>query len=303
MARKNIELKTINDDVMHGYAWEVSNAKGVVIVVTGMEEHAMRYDEFANFLNKNGYNVYSIDHYGQGANCPTVDTLGIVPRSFFSKSVRNFDDLAKKYEIKGKPLIIFGHSMGSFMVQDYIQRFAKHPTKAIICGTNGQNGAAAYKVGYPLARLICKIKGEKKQAKLLKSLAVGGYAKSVKNRKTEADWLSYNDESNRKYINDPYCGHPSSNGFYREFLKGDARLYNKKFLNKIRKDLPILLIAGKDDPVGAFGKGPTKLHELYTKKLGLKNVELKVYEGMRHEILNEVDHEKVYKDVLEFIEK
>lgn len=303
MARTNIGLKTINDDVLNGYAWTTDNPKGVVIILSGMEEYILRYDEFAKFLNENGYNVYSIDHYGQGLNCPDKSTLGLVPKSFFSKSVRNFDDLAKKYEIKGKPLIIFGHSMGSFMVQDYIQRFSKHPTKAIICGSNGQNGALAYKFGYPLARLICKIKGEEKQAKLLKSLAIGSYVKSVKKRKTDADWLSYNDENNKKYIEDEYCGHPSSNGFYREFLKGDARLYNKKFLAKIRKNLPVLIISGKDDAVGAFGKGPKKLHELYTKKLGLANVELKLYENMRHEILNEVNHEIVYKDILEFIEK
>lgn len=303
MARKEIVLKTVNNDMMHGFAWECAKPEGVVVIVTGMEEHASRYDDFANFLAKNGYNVYSIDHYGQGSNCPDPKTQGIVPVSFFSKSVRNFDDLAKKYEIKGKPFIIFGHSMGSFMVQDYIQRFSKHPTKAIICGTNGQNAKPAYAVGYQLARLVCALKGEEKEAKLLKALAVGGYAKSVKDRKTDADWLSYNDENNANYIKDEYCGHPSSNGFYREFLKGDARLYKTKFLQKIRKDLPILLIAGEDDAVGAFGKGPRKLYELYTKKLGLQNVDLKVYEHMRHEILNEKDHEKVYKDILEFIKK
>lgn len=302
MARKTIKLTTVNGDILQGFAWETTSPKGVVIIVTGMEEHALRYDEFASFFCKKGYNVYSVDHYGQGANCPKEKGLGIVPNSFFSKSVRNIDDLAKKFELKGKPLIVFAHSMGSFMLQDYIQRFAKHPTKVIICGTNGQNANASYKVGYPLARLICKIKGEEKEAKLLKSLAVGGYAKSVKNRKTDADWLSYNDESNMKYIKDPYCGYSSSNGFYRELLKGNARLYNKKFLEKIRKDLPIFIIAGEDDPVGAFGKGPRKLFELYN-KLGLTNVELKIYEHMRHEILNEKDHQRVYDDVLSFIEK
>lgn len=302
MARQNIELKTVNNDVIRGYAWTTPNPKGVVIIATGMEEHAARYDGFAEFLTKNGYNVYCTDHYGQGLNCPNEIGLGIVPKSFFSKTVRNLDDLAKKYEIKGKPLIIFGHSMGSFMVQDYIQRFAKHPTKAIICGSNGQNATFSYKIGYQLARLICKVKGEEKEAKLLKSLAVGGYAKSIKNRKTDADWLSYNDENNEKYIKDPYCGHPSSNGFYREFLKGDARLYNKKFMAKINKNLKILLIAGEDDPVGAYGKGPKLLYKGY-KDLGIKDVDLIVYPHMRHEILNEKEHQKVFDDILEFINK
>ena len=146
------------------------------------------------------------------------------------------------------------------------------------------------------------MKGDKKEAKLLRSLAVGAYSKSIKNRKTDSDWLSYNDESNKKFIDDPLCGYLSSNGFYKELLKGNARLYKNKFLNKIRKDLPVYLIAGKDDPVGAFGKGPANLAKLY-KKIGLTNVELKIYDNMRHEILNEVNHDIVYNDILEFIKK
>jgi len=267
-----------------------------------MEETALRYDDFAKFLNKNNYNVYCVDHYGQGENALEVSRLGIVPRSFFSKSVRIIDDVAKKYTIPGKPLIVIGHSMGSFMIQDYIQRYSKRPTKAVIIGTNGDNAKGAYALGYPLARLVCKLKGEEKEAKFLRSLAVGGYAKAVKHRKTECDWLSYNEENVQKYINDPKCGHPSSNGFYRELLKGNRRLYNKKFLAKINKDLPVYITAGKEDPVGAYGKGPARLAKLY-KKFGLKNVELKLYDHMRHEILNEDNKEMVYNDILNFIKK
>lgn len=300
MERKNISIKTINDDVLYGFAWECEKPEGIVVIATGMEECAYRYDEFAKFLNANGYNVYSIDHYGQGENVVGKSELGVVPRSFFSKSVRILDDIAKKYAIKNKPIIVFGHSMGSFMIQDYIQRYSRRPTKAIIMGTNGKNAKLAYAFGYPLARLICKIKGEYKEAKLLKGLSVGAYAKSIKNRETDCDWLTYNKENVQKYIADPKCGHPSTNGFYRELLKGNHRLYKSKFMNKIRKDLPVLIISGADDPVGACGKGPKNLAKVY-KKLGMTNVELKIYDNMRHEILNEDAKEVVYSDILKFI--
>ena len=302
MERQNISIKTVNNDILFGYAWECDKPEGVVVIATGMEETAARYDEFAKFLNKNGYNVYCIDHYGQGESAVDESQLGIVPRSFFSKCVRVLDDVAKKYAIKNKPLIIFGHSMGSFMVQDYIQRYNQRPSKAIIMGTNGPNAKLLFSMGYPLARLVAKLRGENKQAKFLKSMAVGAYAKSVKNRKTECDWLSYNEENVKKYLADPKCGHPSSNGFYRELLKGNHRLYRKKFLAKINKDLPILVTAGADDPVGANGKGPKALVDLYH-KLGIKNAELKIYEHMRHEILNEDDKLTVYNDILNFIKK
>ena len=300
--RQQITIKTVNNDIIHGYAWESENPEACVFALTGMEEHALRYDNFANFLVENNINFYCVDHYGQGDNVDDVSKLGIVPRSFFSKSVRILDDLVKKYRIKGKQTIVFGHSMGSFMIQDYIQRYSSHADKAIICGSNGQNGKIAYKFGYPLARMVAKIKGEEKEAKFLKSLAVGSYAKSVKHRKTDCDWLSYNESNVQKYIEDPKCGHPSSNGFYRELLKGNHRLYKAKFLKKIRNDLKIFVVAGADDPVGAYGKGPRALHSLY-KKLGVKDAELKIYEGMRHEILNENNHQIVYDDLLKFIKK
>jgi len=302
MERKPISIKSINEDILFGFAWECEKPEGVVVIVTGMEECAYRYDDFAQFLNKNGYNVYCVDHYGQGENAIELSQLGIVPRSFFSKSVRIVDDVVKKYRIPNKPVIVLGHSMGSFMVQDYIQRYSKHASKAVIVGTNGNNAKFLYSLGYPLARLVCKVKGEEKEAKLLKNMAIGAYVKSVKNRKTDNDWLSYNEENVKKYTEDPKCGHTSSNGFYRELLKGNHRLYKKKFLAKISKDLPILITAGAEDPVGANGKGPKSLFKLY-KKLGIKNVELKLYEHMRHEILNENDKLRVYNDILKFIKK
>ena len=302
MERKQISIKTVNGDTLFGFAWEADKPEGVVVIATGMEEASYRYDEFAKFLNKNGYNVYCIDHYGQGESVVDESQLGIVPRSFFSKCVRVLDDVAKKYAIKDKPLIIFGHSMGSFMVQDFIQRYNKRPTKAVIMGTNGPNAKVLFSMGYPLARLVAKLRGEDRKAKFLAGMAVGAYAKSVKNRKTPLDWLSYNEENVQKYIADPKCGYGSSNGFYRELLKGNHRLYKTKFLEKINKELPILVIAGKDDPVGAYGKGPTSLVNLYH-KLGVKNAELKLYDHMRHEILNEDDKLNVYNDILEFIKK
>jgi len=302
MEKQNITIKTVNNEILYGFAWECQAPEGILIIATGMEECAYRYDDFAQFLNANNYNVYCIDYYGQGENAYTTSQLGIVPRSFFSKSVRILDDIAKKYAIKGKPVIVFGHSMGSFIIQDFIQRYSKRATKAIIMGSDGVNARFSYAFGYHLARLVCKLKGEEKQAKFLRKLAVGSYGKSIKNRKTQCDWLSYNEENVKKYIEDPKCGHPSSNGFYRELLKGNHRLYKKEFLNKINKELPILVTSGTEDPVGKFGKGPKSLVKLYN-ELGLKNVELKIYENMRHEILNEDKKETVYNDILNFIRK
>ena len=297
--RNIISLKTKSGDELFGYAWTVKEPKENVIIVTGMEEYALRYDGFAKFLNDHGYNVYCIDQYGQGLNGEN-GKLGLAPRSFFSKSVKNIDEIVSTCRQSLLPTTLLAHSMGSFMVQDYIQRFTEHINRVVICGSNGPNATLSYKFGKALITLTGH--NRDKKSKLMNSVIFGTYERTVKNHKTEFDWLSANEENVKKYIADPLCGYMSSNGFYYEFLKGCNRLYKKRFLKKIRKDMHILVIAGSDDPVGAKGKGPTKLAKMY-QKLGIEDVTLKLYEGMRHEILNEVDNKIVYNDILTFLDR
>lgn len=299
MSKELMSLKTVNGDELFGYKWIANGAIGNVVILTGMEEYAARYDEFALFLNANGYNVYCIDHYGQGENSKN-GKLGVSPASAFSKTVRNTDDLVKLCSRSKLPTTIFAHSMGSFILQDYIQRFSKKVSKVVICGSNGPNGGLAFKFGYAIARVIVPEKKRELPGKVFNKLAFGSYNNKIKHPRTVFDWLSWNEENVDKYVADPLCGYGSTNGFYREFMKGGARLYKKKFLAKISPDIHILIIAGEDDPVGAYGKGPRKLSAMY-KKLGVKDVQLKMYEHMRHEILNETEHMKVYEDILAFL--
>lgn len=300
MAREEI-YQQIGESIKRGYAWTIKEPKANVIIVTGMAETAIRYDDFANFLNEHGYDVYCIDHYGQGLTAGNTENLGVVPPSFFSRSVKDIDNLVVRLRASLKPTFIFAHSMGSFMLQDYIQRFTDHINKVVICGTNGPNAKGLFSVGYLTCKLLAPKRKYLEQGDLLNKIIFGGYNKKFKPARTEFDWLSVNEENVDKYIADPYCGFIPSKGFYREFIKGNARLFKRKFLKKIRKDMSVLLIAGKDDPVGAFGKGPASLAKLYT-KLGLTDVQLKLYEGLRHEILNEKQKDKVYNDILAFLD-
>lgn len=302
MSAEQISFVNKYGDTIKGYAWTIDKPKANVVIVTGMEEYAFRYDDFAKFLNKNGYDVYCMDQYGQGLNAPTLDDLGIAPSNAFTKAVNNIDYVVTSCRVSLLPTYIFGHSMGSFMLQDYIQRFTSHVNKVVICGTNGPNAKMTYIFGKILTKLTTTKKNRNTKAKLMAKLAFGSYAKSIKNAQTSFDWLSVNEENVQKYIADPYCGYGSSKGFFYEFMKGNSRLYKNKFLKKIRKDMNILLIAGDADPVGAKGKGPTKLAKLYS-KLGIENVQLKLYPGLRHEILNETERDMVYADILKFLDE
>lgn len=300
MAMETIEMELKDGSIRKGNAWPIKDAKANLVIVTGMEEHSRRYNDFATFLNKNGYSVYILDHYGQGENVENLEELGRWEKSGFRKTVNATDELVCKLRVTCKPILIMGHSMGSFIVQDYIQRYSNHVSKAIICGSCGKQFSV--KIANRLAKILVNKRNYNKKSKLFAKLTFNGYNKSVKSAVTPFDWLSYNANNVNAYIEDPKCGYGSTNGFYKEFFKGLNRINTPKFLSKIRKDLPILLVAGQEDPVGKFGKGVHKLENTY-KKLGIKDVECILYPNCRHEILNEENKLDIYKDILCFLEK
>ena len=295
---KTTSFKNSFGDTLYGNSWEIASPKALVLIVTGMCEHSGRYNDFATFLNKNGYSVICIDHYGQGdgKNGP----LGHGAPDYFGKFMKTMDEVILDYKANHKnlPVYIFAHSMGSFVTQGYIENYSS-ADKVVICGSNHMGCLG--KIGYGLAKVIVHKNNREKPAGLLNNLAVGGYAKSVKDADSPNAWISFNKDNCKTYDNDPFSGYHCTNGFYLEFLKGLSKLNKPSNLKKISKDMPIYVIAGDSDPVGNNGKGPRKLDEMY-KKYGL-NSRITIYPNMRHEILNETERMIVYKNILEFYEE
>lgn len=295
---KTTSFKNSFGDTLYGNSWEIASPKALVLIVTGMCEHSGRYNDFATFLNKNGYSVICIDHYGQGdgKNGP----LGHGAPDYFGKFMKTMDEIIIDYKANHKnlPVYLFAHSMGSFVTQGYIENYSS-ADKVVICGSNHMGSLG--KIGYALAKVIVHKNNREKPAGLLNNLAVGGYAKSVKDADSPNAWISFNKDNCRTYDNDPFSGYHCTNGFYLEFLKGLSKLNKPSNLKKISKDMPIYVIAGDSDPVGNNGKGPRKLDEMY-KKYGL-NSRITIYPNMRHEILNETERMVVYKNILEFYDE
>lgn len=295
---KTTSFKNSFGDTLYGNSWEIASPKALVLIVTGMCEHSGRYNDFATFLNKNGYSVICIDHYGQGdgKNGP----LGHGAPDYFGKFMKTMDEIIIDYKANHKnlPVYLFAHSMGSFVTQGYIENYSS-ADKVVICGSNHMGSLG--KIGYALAKVIVHKNNREKPAGLLNNLAVGGYAKSVKDADSPNAWISFNKDNCRTYDNDPFSGYHCTNGFYLEFLKGLSKLNKPANLKKISKDMPIYVIAGDSDPVGNNGKGPRKLDEMY-KKYGL-NSRITIYPNMRHEILNETERMVVYKNILEFYDE
>ena len=300
--RKSISL-TVNDgDILKGFSWDSDiPPKGNVVVFEGMEEHVSRYDAFAKFLNQNGYHVFALDTYGQGENvAPDLSNASHWPIDGFAKMVCAHNQMVDEAKKNGLPTYIFSHSMGSYMGQDYIQRFSGAVDKVVLCGAGSKNAAVG--PGLIVAKMAATKKKRFKKAKLLNNLMFGAFNKKIKDPKTPFDWLSYNEENVQNYINDPLCGFGPTNGFCLEFIKGMAPLFKKKNFKRVSKDQKLFIITGEEDPVSNYSKFTYDLEKRY-KAIGLTNVSIKVYPHMRHEILNENNHEIVYQDILEFFNK
>ena len=300
--RVSISLTVNEGDVLKGFSWASNGkAKGNVVIFEGMEEHVSRYDEFAKFLNENNYNVYALDTYGQGENVsPDLSDAGIWPVNGFAKMVCAHHEMVNEARKNGLPTYIFSHSMGSYMGQDYIQRFSGDVEKVVLCGAGSYNPAVG--PGKVVAAIVTTKKNRNQKAKLLNNLMFGSFDKKIKNPRTAFDWLSYNQENVDKYINDPLCGFGPTNGFCLEFCKGMAPLFKKKNFSRVSKDQKLFIITGREDPVSNYSKYTFDLEKRYT-AIGLKDVTVKVYDGMRHEILNEDRRQEVYNDILEFFNK
>lgn len=294
----SFELKLKNGSLMKGCKWIKKGSKKNVVIITGMAESSYRYDEFALALNKEGYSVFCLDHYGQGLNCEKPEELGVWPEDGFAKAVEMvYEEVCYVKKETGNPVYLFGHSMGSFVNQEFIQLHGNEIEKTVICGSNASMGLLT-KLGGMIANSHCKKGRDTYRDVQLNKMSFGSYNKRIKPLKTEFDWLSTNDESNKKYIDDFRCGYICTPGFYAEFMKGLNRIHIEKNVARVPAKLPIFLVAGEEDPVGNYGKGVMKKYNQY-KKHNL-NVKVKLYKGMRHEILNEIGREEVIKDIINF---
>ncbi len=287
---------------LKGYCSIAESPKSNLVLMTGMQEHSDRYEDLALYLNGFGISVYVLDAVGQGLNAPKVEDQQKWYFNAFDINVSAAHEQIEKLKRETKlPTFLMGHSMGSFMSQRYLELFPNTADKVVLCGTNGP-AKAKMQFGYMTASLVTTKKNWNKPSNFLSNASLGPYSKAIKNRKTDLDWLSYNEENVQKYIADPYAGHPNTHGFWKEFLRGMKELYKRKWLKKISPDEKILIIAGEEDPVGEMGKGPRRLEQMY-KKLGVKEVEIKMFDHMRHEIHNEVEHQVVYQTLSDFLTK
>lgn len=276
--------------------------KGIIQIVHGMAEHTDRYIEVAEYLATNGYAVFMDDHEGHGKSINTEDDLGFFcdknGNELIVDDLKSVNELAKK-NYPGVKLVMWGHSMGSFMARRFTAKYPTLVDGVIYCGTAGANPAAA--IGAAMANAIRAIKGRNHKSPFLNNLAFGAYNKKF-TEKTGYEWLSVNEENVDKYVADKKCGYLFSAEAYRDLFNLLASVNTKDWYAAVPKTMPIYLIAGSMDPVGNYGKGVQEVYD-GLKATDHKDVEIKLYEGLRHEIHNEKERQTVYADIVAFADR
>ena len=278
--------------------------RAIVHVLHGMAEHSARYAALAEHLNQAGIGVYAHDHRGHGELAQAKGQLGHFADEdgweLVLKDVATVQTWIRQQH-DGRPIFILGHSMGSFITQAYMMRAGKNLAGAIIVASNGKVGPML-SIGRFIAKLETLRQGVKGKSKLIHALSFGDFNRKFKPVQTEFDWLSRNHDNVNRYIADPLCGFMCTNQFWMDFLGGLQSIEKAENLAKIPKALPLLVLAGTEDPVGKQGKGVKKLLETYS-EIGLTAVESSFYPGARHEILNETNKSEVFSDILSWLER
>lgn len=287
---------------IHGCRWSPEGEpKAVLQIVHGIAEYIERYDGFAEFLTRRGFLVVAEDHMGHGQSIGSEGVQGYFTGGWFNAVADSYHLLEMtKAEFPDLPYFLFGHSMGSFMARTIL---CKYPDSgidaAIICGT-GWQPAFALPAVIKIVEGECKKVGETNPSQRLQNLVFGGYNKRVEHPRTEFDWLTRDAKILDAYIAHPLCGFTASTGLLRDMMTGILYIEQPKNLAAMRKDLPVFFIAGGDDPVGSYGKGVRKAADAF-RKAGMTDVDVHIYPLCRHELLNEINREEIYGDILQWL--
>lgn len=303
---KTEELSFIADDgkSIHVYHWSPEReAKASILVAHGMAEHAARYGRFAEALTRAGYELWAPDHRGHGKTAAEGELGWLADSDGFKRVVRDLHGLAGRIrsERPGKKLFLIGHSWGSFLSQGFISVYGDELAGCVLSGTAGDGGATV-RAGRLVAAIGCAFKGQRAKAPLMTAMSFGSFNKAFEPARTVSDWLSRDPVEVDKYNADPLCGFVCSYGFFRDLLAGLSWVHSRATMAAIPKTLPILMVAGAKDPVGAATGSLDRLFSQY-RALGIENLTKTLYPEGRHELLNDICRDEATADIVAWLDR
>lgn len=289
---------------IHAVKWipDSGEYKAILQITHGMIEYIERYEPFAKFMTENGYMVVGHDHLGHGESVNTKEDLGFFadvdsPSDYLIEDMHKLRTTIQK-ENPGVPYFMFGHSMGSYMLRKYLSVYNDNLRGAIICGT-GFSPEKVTKMGIMATKLMKVFKGSHGRSKILRDLTYDKYYKKFDmfGKDASNSWLTRDEEIVKKYYADPKCTYMFTVNGYVGLTEAVLYSCKQENVDKIPNKLPIFIVSGSDDPVGGCSEGVMKVVNMF-KESGKVDLTYKLYDGFRHEILNEIGKEQVYSDLL-----
>lgn len=276
--------------------------KGVVQIVHGVAEHIQRYYDFGVFLAEHGYVAVGDDHLGHGYSVSDPSELGWFGEKDGWKHIvedeKKLHDLMKE-QYPDAPMVLFGHSMGSFMARTYIGWYPEDFDACILSGTGWQPGLIC-KAGMAMAKAEISKNGSRTHSEKLQNLAFGSYLKKIENPIGKNDWITRDENIIHRYDADPLCGFAASAGLMYDMMSGLDIICRDSHMEKMNKNMPVLFLSGAEDPVGGWGKGVRKTAARF-RWVAMRDVNIKLYPGARHEMLNELNKKEAMADILAWI--
>lgn len=290
---------------LHAVKWipETESPVCILQIVHGMTEYIARYEEFAQFMAGKGILVVGDDHLGHGLSVKDGEIRGYFCKEDAATVLVRDEHRLKKMmqeQYPGIPYIILGHSMGSFILRNYLMRYGSGIDGAIIMGT-GMQPKRAVVFGWMLATFISALLGPKHICAKLDKMLFGSYNRGLTKSDTDSgNWVSVNPENVKRFQEDPLCNFVFTANGFQTLMKLIWNLHDSEGLRQMPRGLPVFFVAGSEDPVGNCGKGVEEVFRSF-EEIGMERVQIKLYSGDRHEILNEADRQDVYGDIYRFI--
>lgn len=279
------------------------SVKGVIQISHGMCEYIDKYDDFIQHIASKGFAVIGHDHIGHGDSVNKLEDHGFFGSKDGYKSMiedlRKVTDIAKE-RYPGKPLYLLGHSMGSLIARCYSAKFGNELAGLILCGTVGPQPLA--KAGIKFADLLAEQKGEKYRSRMLYNMALDYANIRFLPARTRYDWVSSDETQIQRHLKDERADFVFTVKGFSDLFHLVNLANSEMVIKTVPKDLKIIFMSGEDDPIGENGHGVKRVFELYN-KIGLSNVEMKLYPEKRHELLKEKNKDEVFNDIYNWIEK
>jgi len=299
---ESFTVKTLDRSEIHVHSCIPEKPVAVLIVVHGMTEHGGRYNRFAGYMAERNIAVFAPDHRGHGKSLGKNDKRGYFGENASREVLVNDLFCLRRHadmHFPGLPVFMLGQSMGSIFTRAFISKYGDHVKGAVLAATF-QNPKLLIRAGVFLSQIIIKLRSGSYFSNFVHKLSTGRFNAPFKPARTPFDWISSDDKVVDEYIADPFAGHEFTVGSWNVLYKLYLAVRKSEKNREVPSHIPVLLISGGEDPVGKMGKHPQKVFSSY-KRIGVQDVELNLYPGRRHDIINETNRDEVYNHIVEWM--